>query len=210
LSVVHDGMRFLNSILMTALTYNPVRTFGLIGFGLACLGLLVGLLSLLSLGSGFAGENLFPYLFAGLVLASAGVNIFAIGTTFNYIVSLFHKRRIRQGLLGRPIFQVPLETHFGWLGLVAMGIGGLIYGLAVWQHWTTSSSVAPWFAPAVSTIMVLTGLQLLTSWLLVVVLAELSKREAKAEMDLGDVARQKITWKQTESQSVETPEMLQI
>ncbi|MCP4185872.1 MAG: glycosyltransferase family 2 protein, partial [Hyphomicrobiales bacterium] len=30
LSVVHDGMRFLNSILMTALTYNPTRIFGLV------------------------------------------------------------------------------------------------------------------------------------------------------------------------------------
>src|SRR5215510_6054584 len=34
LSVVRDGMRFLNSILMTALTYNPTRIFGLIGVGL--------------------------------------------------------------------------------------------------------------------------------------------------------------------------------
>lgn len=69
-----------------------------------------------------------------------------------------------------------------------MVIGGLIYGLAVWQNWTTPASVAPWFAPAVSAILVLTGLQLLTSWLLIIVLAELSKREAKVEMDLEGLA----------------------
>jgi len=34
LSVVHDGIRFFNSILMTALTYNPTRIFGLVGVGL--------------------------------------------------------------------------------------------------------------------------------------------------------------------------------
>ena len=105
---------------------------------------------------------------------------------FNYIVSLFHKRRIRQGLLGsRTLFKKPLEFQFGWLGLSAMMAGGLIYGLAVWQGWTTPASTAPWFAPAISTIFVLTGLQLLTSWLLIIVLAELSERETQVERDLG-------------------------
>jgi glycosyltransferase involved in cell wall biosynthesis len=187
LSVVHDGIRFLNSILMTALTYNPVRILGLTALGLFCLGLMVGVLALLLDGFSAKPDGQFATLFAGLVLAAAGVNVFSIGATFNYIVSLFHKRHIRQGLLGRPIFRVPLERRFGWLGLGAMVVGGLIYGLAVWQHWTTPANAAPWFAPAVSTIMVLTGLQLLTSWLLVIVLAELSEQEGKAEADLGGV-----------------------
>jgi glycosyltransferase involved in cell wall biosynthesis len=185
LSVVHDGIRFLNSILMTALTYNPVRILGLTALGLVCLGLMVGVLALWLDGFSAKPDGQFAALFAGLVLAAAGVNVFSIGATFNYIVSLFHRRHIRQGLLGHPIFQVPLERRFGWLGLGAMVAGGLIYGLAVWQHWTTPANAAPWFAPAASTIMVLTGLQLLTSWLLVIVLAELSEREVKAEADLG-------------------------
>jgi len=185
LSVVHDGIRFLNTILMTALTYNPVRIMGLAGLGLVGLGLLVGLLAVI-FGGTAKPDGFFAYLFAGLVLASAGVNVFAIGAAFNYIVSLFHKRHIRQGLLGRPIFSAPLESHFGWLGLIAMIGGGLVYGLAVWQNWTSPTSAAPWFAPAVSTVMVLTGLQLLTSWLLIIVLAELSERDARAEEDLGE------------------------
>jgi hypothetical protein len=185
LSVVHDGIRFLNTILMTALTYNPVRILGLTGLGLVCLGIIVSFLAL-ALGGATKPDGLFAYLFAGLVLASAGVNIFAIGAAFNYIVSLFHKRHIRQGLLGRPIFSAPLESNFGWLGLASIVGGVLIYGLAVWQNWTSAASVAPWFAPAVSAIMVLTGIQLLTSWLLIVVLAELSKRETRVEQDLND------------------------
>jgi len=131
-------------------------------------------------------DGQFAALFAGVVLIAAGVNIFAIGALFNYIVSLFHKRQIRQGLFGRPIFKVPLERRFGWLGLIAMLAGGLIYAVAVWQHWTTPANAAPWFAPAVSTVMVLTGLQLLTSWLLVILLAELSEREVRAEVDFGE------------------------
>jgi glycosyltransferase involved in cell wall biosynthesis len=202
LSVVHDGIRFLNTILITALTYNPVRILGLIGLALICLGFGVGLLTLMLRG-GAKPDSQFAYLFAGLVLVSAGVNIFAVGTTFNYIVSLFHKRQIRQGLLGRPIFSVPLESRFGWLGLGVMVVGVLIYGLAVWQNWTSPASAAPWFAPAVSAIMVLTGLQLLTSWLLVMVLSELSKRDARAEEDLGVSLIPDTYGEEPEVQSVE-------
>lgn len=188
LSVVRDGYRFLNSILMTALTYNPVRIFGLAGFGLVVLGILISLTSLIAAQVSSRPDAQFAALFAGLVLASAGVNVFAIGATFNYLVSLFHKRQIRQGLLGRPIFQTPLETHFGWLGLVSILAGFLVYALAVWQSWTVLDSLAPWFAPAASTVLVLTGLNLITSWLLIIVLAELSQRETRAEADLGEVA----------------------
>jgi hypothetical protein len=105
------------------------------------------------------------------------------------LVSLFHKRQIRQGLFKRPLFRKPLEFYFGWLGVVAMLGGGLFYGLAVWLNWTTPASSTAWFAPAASTIMVLTGLQLLTSWLLIIVLAELSERETKTELDLGSLSQ---------------------
>ena len=127
-------------------------------------------------------------LFAGVGVASAGIYGFALGATFNFVVSVFHKRQIRQGLLGRPIFQSPLETHFGWLGLVTILAGFLVYALAVWQNLTAPGSMAPWFAPAVSAVLVLTGLNLVTSWLLIIGLAELSQRETRAVADLGEVA----------------------
>lgn len=182
LSVVHDGLRFLNSILITALTYNPVRILGLIGVGLVLMGLFVGLGATLLPGFGTP----FAMWFAALVLASAGVNIFSIGTTFNYLVSLFHKRRIRQGLFGeRTLFKKPLEFRFGWLGLLSIAAGVVTYVLAASLGWTNPTSQAPWFAPAVSTILVLTGIQLMSSWLLTVVLAELSAQETQADLDMG-------------------------
>ena len=202
LSVVHDGLRFLSTILMTALTYNPVRIFGLAGLSLVGLGIIIALFSALFFGANGRPDGQFAFLFAGLVLAAAGINVFSIGTTFNYIVSLFHKRRIRQGLLGRPIFRQPLEFYFGWLGSSGIIVGVLIYGLAIALNWTAPASVAPWFAPAVSTIMVLTGLQLLTSWLVVIVLAELSERDVKAEIDMGPLV-QLAEKKQNDTQSVE-------
>jgi len=131
---------------MTALTYNPVRILGLAGLGLVGLGIVVALLSLATNLAPARDDGRFAYLFAALVLASAGVNVFSIGATFNYIVSLFHQRRIRQGLLGRPIFRTPLEAHFGWMGVTAILAGILVYGVAVWQHWTDPTTRAPWFA----------------------------------------------------------------
>jgi hypothetical protein len=67
--------------------------------------------------------------------------------------------------------------------------GGLLYSLDVGRHWgkPRSEDVAPWFVPAASTILVLTGLQLITSWLLKLILGELSQRESRAKVDLGDL-----------------------
>ncbi len=188
LSVVHDGVRFLNTILMTALTYNPARIFGLIGTSLVGLGILSTLWRTLSRSKAKREDSQLVSWFVGLVLGSAGVNIFSIGTVLNYLVSLFHKRPIRQGVLGKPLFNRPLESHFGWFGLSSMTLGGLIYGASVWRRWDRSKQkpeVAPWFFPAASTILVLTGLQLITSWLLTLVLSELTKRDAKTQKDLG-------------------------
>ncbi len=189
LSVVRDGMRFLNTILMTALTYNPARIFGLVGAGLVGLGCLSTLWRTISRSQAKREESQLVSWYVGLVLGSAGINIFSIGAVFNYLVSLFHKRPIRQGLFGRPIFRKPLESFFGWFGLSAIAGGGLLYSFSVWRRWDRSRrkqvEVAPWFVPAASTILVLTGLQLIASWLLTLVLSELTEREIKTQKDLG-------------------------
>ncbi|MER3458293.1 MAG: glycosyl transferase, partial [Chloroflexota bacterium] len=120
-----------------------------------------------------------------LVLIVAGVNLFSIGTLFNDLVSLFHKRHIRQGLFGRPLFKHPLERDFWWLGLLSGLAGIIIYLLAVRYHWTAPTAPAPWFAPACSALLVLTGLQLVCSWFLARILSELSRRELSAANDLN-------------------------
>lgn len=178
LSVLNDGFRFLHSIVWTVVTYNPVRLFGLAGFALIALGAIVGLATA-------SGSLEFARLFAALVLAMAGINLFSIGTLFNYIVSLFHQREIRQGLFGRPLLHRPLERHFGWLGLLSGVSGFVIYVFASTNNWTAPTAPAPWFAPAVSSLLVLTGIQLMASWFLGRVLADLTTRSVKAERDLN-------------------------
>ena len=186
LSVVHDGMRFLNSILVTALTYNPTRLFGLVGVGLVALGMLSTLWRTVSRSPAKREDSLLVSWFAGLVLTAAGINIFSVGTLFNYIVSLYHKRPVRQGLFGRPLFRKPLENYFGWIGVISAAFGGLMYIVYIIRRWNRPrNEIAPWFVPASSTILVLSGLQLFTSWLLTIVLSELKDRDTRIELDLN-------------------------
>ena len=131
LSVVGDGMRFLRTIVWTALSYNPVRILGCIGLGLAAVTVIIGAIIV---GMRLADiTSLGPWgvvsVFAASLCAVAGVTLFSLGATFNYLVSLFHGHPVRQGLFGKPLFKRPLERHFGWAGLAAMS-AGLAIGLA--------------------------------------------------------------------------------
>lgn len=187
LSVVRDGTRFLNSIIWTALCYNPVRPLGLVGLG--CMGL-AGLIGLAMLTLRLQGvTTLGPWgagaFFAAQVLAVTGVSIFALGATFNYLVSLFHKRPVRQGLFGRPLFTPSLDHHFGWLGLLTMA-GGIVLGLICMalglNGWPVSRL---WLYLLGGAMLFLVGLQLAVFWVVMRVLEELSRREADVQRDLG-------------------------
>lgn len=187
LNVVRDGTRFLSTIVWTALNYNPVRILGGIGVGLivlACLiaGVLVGMRisGITTLGPwGVTGA------FTAALLGVAGVSLFALGATFNYLVSLFHKSPVRQGLFGKPIFSSPLENHFGWMGLVAIGVGmalgtvSLALGLGGW------SIARLWLYLLASAMLMLVGLQLSVFWVIMRILDELSKREVLVSEDMG-------------------------
>ena len=183
LSVVRDGLRFFKSIVWTALTYNPVRIFG--GVGLALLSLAVLLLGweLVShLGAGAAWS--FPRIFGAMVLAVAGLTLYTTGTTFSYVVALFHNGPIRQGMFGRRGNGRRIEKHYWWLGLVVI-LGGIgTYLVAAVFDLTNPLLSASWFAPVVSALMVLAGIQLVSAWSLARVLAELSRRELEQEADL--------------------------
>lgn len=183
LSVIRDGLRFLHAIVWTTITYNPVRIFAGMGGLLLLLGLLLGALGLLA-GS---AENAwpFPQLFMALVLLVAGSTLVISGRLYNYIVALFYRRTIRQGVFGRPLFHRPLERFLGPAGLLSMLVGLAVYGLAVATHLTDASAAAPWFLPAMSALLVLNGIQLIASWVLALMLDTLSKRELRMRDDLG-------------------------
>lgn len=187
LSVIRDGRIFLESMLWTVLLYNPVRILGLLGLGG------VGLTTLIFLG--FVAARLrgitavgpwgVAALFVALISAVAGINLFALGATFNYLVSLFYKKPIRQGLFGKPIFKTPLDRQFGWMGTLAVlfgaaiGLTSLVLGIQGWEIQRI------WFYLLGSALTFLVGLQLIVYWLLLRVLEELNQREGLTKRDLG-------------------------
>ncbi len=182
LSVVRDGLRFLFTILGTAAAYNPVRLLG----GLSVIAvLLAGLLLLpwlLAVNGGVEDRSGYtPLLIAAMTGVIVAVNLFSIGTAFNYVVGLFHRRPIRQGLFGRPIFNKPMEMKFGTIGAIMLVIGAVLFLVALFAGRTEPA----WHLLIPSAMFVITGVQLGTSWMLVKTLAMLSTRELKAEADLG-------------------------
>ena len=187
LSVVGDGTRFLHSIVWTALSYNPVRILGAIGLAAMMLSVLVAA-SLVTVRLRGA-STLSPWgvfsLFTGMVLGVTGVSIFALGATFNYLVSLFHRRPVRQGLFGRPMFTPSLDRHFGWMGILATLTGTVLAAVKLHQSLQGWPIANLWVYLVASAMLVLVGLQLAIFWLIMRVLDELSQREADVRRDLG-------------------------
>lgn len=187
LSVVHDGSLFLRSMVWTVLAYNPVRILGLVGLGM--LGLAAVIMAGLVISRLQGQTTLSPWevalLFAGMVSAVSGISIFSLGITFNYLVSLFYKQPIRQGLFGRPLFKQSPDRHFWWLGLAAvaggvvLGATSLVLGLNGWEI------ARLWLYLLGSAMMLLVGMQMVIYWLLLRVLEELSQREVLSLRDWG-------------------------
>jgi len=186
LRVVRDGMRFLQTIVWTSLTYNPVRILGGVGLGLVALAAAIAVTFVVLRLSGVT--TLGPWGVAGafvmVVAAIAGADLFSLGATFNYLVSLFHQRPVRQGLFGKPIFKTPLDRQFGWMGLVGivaglvLGIVSLVLGLGGWPVERL------WLYLLAGTMLILLGVQLSVFWVIMRVLEELSQRDALARLDL--------------------------
>jgi glycosyltransferase involved in cell wall biosynthesis len=186
LSAVRDGSVYLQSITWTVICYNPVRVFGIFGLAGVVLAGLIGLGLVIARLSGIT--TLPPWsiaaLYTALVSGVAGISIFALGATFNYLVSLFYKRPIRQGLFGKPILKTPLESHFGWSGIAIFAVGVLIalisflLGLNGWEIERL------WLYLLGSALFILVGIQLVIYWLLIRVLDELSQRDTITQEEL--------------------------
>ena len=186
LSVVRDGLRFTNSIVWTALTYNPARILGIVSLAALGSALLIAIYFMLLRLSGVTALSpgqVFA-LFGAAVLGFAGISLFSLGATFNYLVALFDRHPTRRGLFGKPIFDPPLDRHFGWMGIVSAiaGVGLSIVALALGLHgWDVTRL---WFYLLASALLMIIGMQLFISWLVMRVLEQLAQRETATQHDL--------------------------
>lgn len=186
LSVVRDGSLFLRSMIWTVLTYNPVRILGilgLVGLGVA-LAALVGLVAMRLRGVTTLQPDELALVFGGAVAGFTGLTLFALGVAFNYLVSLFHQRPVRQGLFGRPLFKRPLDRHFGWSGLFMLLFGLALGAVSLWLGLHGWAITRLWLYLLGSAMLIIMGVQLAVYWVLLRVLDELSTRVAHTERDL--------------------------
>ena len=179
LNALRDGLIFTQSIVWTALHYNPMRLLGLIGLAALGLAALIGLgvvAARLQGVTSFGPLGAFA-LFAALVLAVAGVSFLSLGISFNYFVALFHKQPVRQGLLGRPDVTQKLDRHLGWVGTVSLGLG-LVLGLVSLVLGLQGLPVSRlWFYYLASASLSLVGVQLMVAWVQMQVLDALKARD---------------------------------
>jgi glycosyltransferase involved in cell wall biosynthesis len=187
LSVVRDGSLFLQSMVWTVLTYNPVRILGIIGLIGIFFALAVAIALVVTRMQGITelGAWGVAALYAAMVAGITGISIFALGTTFNYLVSLFYKEPIRQGLFGKPILDPSLDHYFGWIGTAALLAGLLLGGVSTFlgvNGWDISRL---WLYLLGSAMFILVGVQLIIYWILMRVLEELSQRAEMTRKDMG-------------------------
>ncbi len=186
LGVLRDGWRFLSAIVWTALTYNPARILGGIGMVGVLLALIVaGALTVMRAnGVTVLGPMGVYGLHVAVVLAVAGVSLFTLGMTFNYLVSLFHQRTVRQSIFGRPVFSKPLDREFWWIGGTGIFLGVVVSLISLALSFNGWSIDRLWFWLLGSAMLIVIGVQLVISWFVMRTLEELSQRAGKTESDL--------------------------
>jgi hypothetical protein len=151
---------------------------GLLGLGgIAVAGVVtIGLIVVRAQGVTSLGPWGVGALFLALVSGVAGLSIFALGATFNYLVTLFYQRPIRQGLFGESPIIPAFDKQFGWIGLlvlvVGIGIGAVALGLGI-NGWDITRL---WLYLLGSAMSMLLGVHLMIYWILMRVLEELSVR----------------------------------
>lgn len=197
LSVTQDGTLFLQSMIWTALSYNPVRLLGLLGVIGIGLAILCGLGLAVSRLQGV--QTLEPWnviaLYVGAISGVIGISLFALGVMFNYLVSLFHKKPMRQGLFGKPVFKTPIEQYFGWIGLLALLVGFGIAAASLYLGLNGWDMNRLWLYGLGSSMSILVGVQLIIYWVIIKTLEELSQREMLVTSEMHtDEAEQRDSW----------------
>ena len=144
LRVIGDGLRFLRTIIDTALTYRPLRLFGLVGIGLLLFALGYGTYPVLFyLRERYIEEWMIYRLVAVAVGITAGVNLVAVGVLGQQMVALIHEDFGPPPALRSVLHRVLLRYLIPWgilaiLGGVVLNWGGILEYVRtghVTSHW---------------------------------------------------------------------------
>ncbi|MGH7694129.1 MAG: glycosyltransferase family 2 protein [Gemmatimonadaceae bacterium] len=176
LSVARDGIRFLKIILETALSYRPLRFFGVAGAVLLLLALGYGLSPLVHyISERRIPEWMFYRLSAVVVAITAGVNLILVGLLAQQAVSLIHEEFQPTGRLRHLLNGLVSRQLMAW-GVLLFAVGVGLNAPSLRSYLTTGHVTAHWIYILVGGLLVLLGIQCISFSVLARALAVLTFR----------------------------------
>lgn len=178
LRVLGDGIRFLRTIVDTALTYRPLRLLGSAGLVALLLGLAYGLYPLgFYLREGHLEERMIYRLVAVVVAVTVGVNLLAVGIIGQQAVAVIHEDFAPSRGFRRLLDRILLRFLVPW-GLLAIALGVALNWSSLVEYATTRQISAHWIYTLTGGLLVLVGTAFVAFGILARVVGLLAHRKA--------------------------------
>jgi hypothetical protein len=181
LRVIKDGVRFLRIIVETALTYRPLRLFGVVGALFLLLALAYGIHPVGYYAANRHLEEWMIYRMVTVVVALiTGINLLAVGLLAQQTVSLIHED------LARPRGWRAWLNHLLLRRLIPWGVLSAVAGVglnarSLWEYATTGHVTAHWVYVLTGGLLVTLGIEFISFGVLAHVLDILTEKKLFAE-----------------------------
>jgi len=177
LRVVKDGLRFLRIIVETALTYRPLRFFGVIGSLFLLIALGYGLYPVYYYAANRFLEGWMIYrLVTVTVAAISGINLLAVGLLAQQTVSLIHEDFSKPRGSRAWLNHLLLKRLVPW-GVLSVLLGVTLNAQSLWEYATTGHVTAHWVYVLTGGLLVTLGIELVSFGVLAHVLDILTARK---------------------------------
>ena len=179
LSVVHDGVRFLNVIVGTAALYNPLKFFGVVGLLLLIMGALLSVDPIAYYIQSRRVEDTEIYrLFTIMVLSVTAINVISFGAFANYIVEIVRGRELVQhGFFSSYLISRKTLGRSGLFGTVLIVGAVVLNARTIYEYGTLGFILVHWVYVLAGATLFLVGLQLVMGSILISILREVKERQ---------------------------------
>jgi glycosyltransferase involved in cell wall biosynthesis len=178
LRVMGDGLRFLRTIVDTALTYRPLRLLGSAGLVALALGMAYGIHPVsFYLREGHLEERMIYRLVAVVVAVVVGVNLLAVGIIGQQAVAVIHEDFAPSRGFRRLLDRVLLRFLVPW-GLFAIAVGVALNWSSLVEYATTRQISAHWIYTLTGGLLVSVGTAFVAFGVLARVVGLLAHRKA--------------------------------
>ncbi len=193
LNVLSDGFRFFSTILVTARLYNPLKIFGVAGFGLLVVAALLGIYPVAHLVRERRVEDWEIYrLVTIMVLLVTGLQAIHFGALSSSILSILHRRDlVRRSLWARRLL-TGSARHGRLSGLLLMVAALVLNVETIRQYFTTGHISVHWAYVVVGASLLLIGVQLVLGSALLRILTEVGERKGSIDASRADPAGPRV------------------